>query len=444
MNDNELVATIEKMLGDTVKGLATKTELKEQLDVKIAEHTEQKLAEAQKAIDETQAKIKEFEELNTSLTKQIKSLLRTNFARIKTPDNMYNGFWGDLETAKTAGMVIMASVYKSEKAKSWLDDRGITLEKFTEDKEKAQEGSETAGAILVPTELIANLILLIEKYGVFRRNALEWPMSSDSGVAPKLSAGLTVFCPGGGVAPSASSPTFQGVGLNAKKWITLTALDSELTEDAVIAIGEVVGFLIGQAFAQKEDEVGFLGDGTSTYFGHTGIGPAILAVDDTPANIKSLVIGSGNAWTNLTLADFEKNLGTIPDYADNGDLKWYAHRMFYYTVMVKLALAAGGVSSLEILQGKVTGQRNFLYYPVELTQAMPKATAADQIATIFGNLRLGAYLGDRRKLTIDRSSERYFDADQVAIRGTERVAPAIHGVGDTTNAGPITALRTAS
>ena len=139
------------------------------------------------------------------------------------------------------------------------------------------------------------MILLIEKYGVFRQNALEYPMGSDSALAPKLTSGLTVYCPGAGVAPTKSDLAFAGVGLNAKKWMTLTALDSELDEDSAIAIGELIGFMVGYAFAKKEDEVGFLGDGTSTYFGHVGIAGALRAVDATIGNIKSLTVGAGNA-----------------------------------------------------------------------------------------------------------------------------------------------------
>lgn len=232
--------------------------------------------------------------------------------------------------------------------------------------------------------------------------------------------------------------------MTAKKWMTLTAIDSELSEDAAIAVGEVVGYLIGHAFAKKEDEVGFLGDGTSTYFGHTGIAGALRGVDGTIGNIKSLVVGAGNAYSELTLANFESLIGTLPDYADDGDVKWFNSRKFYYTVMIKLALAAGGANATEIIQGRGAKEKTFLSYPVDFAQAMPKTEANSQICTILGNLKMGAYLGDRRKLTIDRSADAYFSTDQVGIRGTERVAPTIHGVGDTTDAGPICALITAA
>ena len=114
------------------------------------------------------------------------------------------------------------------------------------------------------------------------------------------------------------------------------------------------------------------------------------------------------------------------------------------TVMVRLALALGGVNAAEVQSGRMVRDRQFLSYPVDVTQTMPKVEANSQICAILGNLKLGAYLGDRRKLTIDRSTDAYFTTDQIGFRGTERVAPTIHGVGDTTDAGPICALITAA
>lgn len=436
---------IETALGEIQKNMATREEVIKLIDDEITKDKEEqktKLAEL-----ETNAKtaVEELKAANESLTKQMKTLINTRFATIKTPEGMYNGVWGDLETAKNAGLFILASIYRNEKAKQELEVKGIELTRFTEDKEKAMgEDVGSTGGILVPTEFIPNLIMLIEKYGVFRRNVLPYPMSSDSAIAPKLSSGLTVYCPGAGVAPTKSDIAFKPVGMNAKKWMTLTALDSELTEDAAIAIGEIMGYLIGHAFAKKEDEVGFLGDGKSTYFGHVGIAGALRAVDATIGNIKSLVVGAGNVYSELTLANFEDVIGTLPDFADDGDAKWYCSRKFYFTVMVKLALAVGGVNATEVMMNRFVKEKFYLGYPVELAQAMPKTEANSQICALLANLKLGAYLGDRRKLTIDRSSEVYFAEDQIGIRGTERVAPAIHGVGDTTDAGPICGLITAA
>ncbi len=340
-------------------------------------------------------------------------------------------------------LLVLAGVAGNEAAKKALESQGIETRHITE---KAMgEGTLTAGGALVPTEFIPDLIMLIENYGVFRRNTQEYPMPTDHAIAPEVTSGLTVYCPGEGTAITKSDIGLRNVGMTAKKWATLTAISSELTEDSAIAIGELVGRMIARAFAKKEDEVGFLGDGTSTYFGHTGVTGALRKVDATIANIKSLVVGSGTTYSALVLADFENLLGTLPDFAEDGlDVKWYCSRLFYYTVMLRLALASGGVNASEIIGGRGAKEKTFLGYPVEFAQVMPKVAAVSQICTVFGNLRMGTYLGDRRQLTIAQSREAFFEEDQLGIRGTERVAPTVFGVGDTTAAGPICGLITAA
>jgi len=433
---------IAEAVGDIKKNMATRSEVIKLIDERVEEDKEKQAAEAKELADNTLSAVAELKKNQDEFAKQLRLSLRSHMSTIRTPAGMYNGCWGDLETARNFGLFCLASVYGNKKAAEQLESKGIPLARFTEDKEKAMgEDVSSTGGLLVPTEFIPNLILLIEKYGVFRRNALEYPMAADSAVAPKLTSGLTVYCPGAGVAPTLSDAAFKPVGMTAKKWMTLTALDSELDEDAAIAIGEIMGFLIGYAFAKKEDEVGFLGDGTSTYFGHVGITGALRAVDATIANIKSLFVGTGDLYSELVLADFETLMGTLPEYAED-DAKWYCSKYFFFTVMARLALAAGGVNATEIQMNRLAKQRFWMGYPVEVTQAMPKVAAASQICAVLGNLKLGAYMGDRRKLTIDRSTEAYFTTDQIGFRGTERVAPTIHGVGDTTDAGPICALIT--
>lgn len=433
LTEEQLTQSIEKAIGDTAKGLATKDELKkhvEELRKEFAEAAKDENAKIKAMLEEEQKKV-------DALNAEIKRLIRTRFASIKDSDGNYIGAWGNHERAKMAGLFCLASVGGFATAKDALKSEfGVELK-------AAGEDAGTTGGILVPTELIPHLITQIERYGVFRRNSLEWPMGSDSSYAPKMSSLLTVYCPGAGTAPSTSDPAFTGVGLNAKKWITVTAIDSELTEDAAIAIGEtVMGYLIPAAFAYKEDQVGFLGDGTSTYFGHVGITGALRGVDATIANIKGLEVGTGNAYSELTLADFTGLVGKPMDIADDGNLKWYVNRLFYYSYMMDVALDSGGANATEVYSG--APKKTFLGYPVEFTQVMPKAEANSQICAIFGNLKRGAYLGDRRRLTIDRSTDAYFTSDQIGIRGTERVAPSIHGQGDTTNAGTICGLITAA
>jgi HK97 family phage major capsid protein len=270
------------------------------------------------------------------------------------------------------------------------------------------------------------------------------PMGAGSTIQPKIDGLLTVYVPGEGGTITAADPSIASISLVPKALTALTGYSMELDEDSAIPLAEMLGDLFARSFAYYEDLCGFLGDGTATYFGFRGITGALRAVDATIANIKSLVVGSGNAYSELVLTDFEGVVGSLPDFADNGEAAWYAHRYFYWTIMVKLALAAGGVTATEIITSASSRQKSYLGYPVKFTQVMPRAEANSQICAVFGNLRQGCQLGTRGGIEFAQSSDRYFDQGLIAVRGRDRVAINAHGVGDTSKAGPICGLITAA
>ena len=419
-------------------------EFKKMIKTLLAEH-EAGLKDNETLITELSAKVKELLTDELSDIETIKSNIETlteelgGFSMLKAesitiPDKLYKGVWGSAEVARDFGLYVLSSVAGSQKATEMLKEKGYVLER------DFNEQDNTEGALLAPTHLIDTLIMLIESHGKFRPNVNTYPMGSDSSAAPMLVNLLEVFCPAAGVTATKSDASFKPVGLNAKEWVTYCAIDRNLDEDAAIAIGNLVGLLIAMAFALKEDEIGFLGDGTEQYFGMLGIIGALVKT----AGLAGVLDGSGTAWTNLTLADFTKLIGIVPDYADDGmNLKWYCSRTFYYHVMLPLALASGGATATEVLSTGSSRQKTFLGYPVEFVHVMPKVTAVGKICCIFGNLRLGAWLGDRRKMTVEQSTEALFTQRQIAIMGTERVAITVFGIGDTEDAGPICALKTA-
>lgn len=198
--------------------------------------------------------------------------------------------------------------------------------------------------------------------------------------------------------------------------------------------------------ARAEDEIGFLGDGTSTYYGFTGITGALLGVDSDIANIAGLVVASGNSYSEIKLSDFDAVIGLYPDYADDQDLKWYMNRYFYWTVVRPLIQAYNtGVPTIGSADDTERAGKVLLRgIPIEFTSVMPKTEANSQICALLANLRAGVYLGERRRLTLDRSRDVYFSTDQIGIRATQRIAVNAFGVGDTTNAGPIMGLITAA
>lgn len=318
-------------------------------------------------------------------------------------------------------------------ARKYCDDHGLTR--------AMGEDVNDLGGYLVPTEFSNDIIDLKEMYGVARRVAGVEPMSSDTKIIPRRASGLTAYFVAEAGSITASDMGWDQVQLVAKKLAVLARFSTEVNEDSIIDFANKLANEIAYAFANKEDECFFNGDGTSTYGGIVGVRAALLGVDGTIGNIQGLQVGSGNAYSELALVDFEGVVGRLPEFADTGNARWVVSRSFYWNVMVKVMLASGGVTASEI-----ENARNKIYmgYPVEFSQVMPKTEGNSQVAALLGDFSKGAIFGSRRDTTIALSEHSRFANDQIEIRGTERFDVNVHGVGDTTNAGPIVGLITAA
>lgn len=122
--------------------------------------------------------------------------------------------------------------------------------------------------------------------------------------------------PGENAAPTASTIGFKNVNLNAKQWCAITFYPRSLAEDAAVGIAELVAQSVFYAMAYKADSCAFNGDGSATYFGITGIIPRLIALNTVaPGADGGLVLGSGNAWSELTLAvnDSSKQIPSLVD-----------------------------------------------------------------------------------------------------------------------------------
>lgn len=451
-SQEQTIALIEKSLDDIKKGAATKTEVLQLIDERVKTDKEA-LAAAQAEIKTAKSETEELKAQAKEFSSKLGQLRSNNMAALKNSDGSYRGVFANHIEAKAFGLMLMAAATANKSTLSskhsaamkaleemgskptWLDEKGL----------KVMTGvSQSGGSALVTTEMIPTLIRLFENYGVFEADALAVPMGAGQTLQPKTDALLDLYCPGEGGAVSAQDPTIKLLSHVLKTLCALTAYSMELDEDSAIPLGEMIAFIFARSFGYGIDKLGFLGDGTSTYFGFKGIAGALRAVDATIGNIKSLVVGSGNAYSELTLANFNSVVGTLPDFADDGNANWYAHRYFYYTAMIALALAAGGVTANEVIMGAGQRQKQYLSYPVRFTQVMPMAAANSQICALLANLKMGAQLGRRGVLEIAESSERYFEQGLIAVRARRRVSINIHGVGDTTNAGPICGLITAA
>ena len=442
---------IETAVTDLNDKKATKTEVVELIEARSKQDKEM-LAGTKADIEKLNTGLGETQLQLKDLQNQLRTFSKSRMASGQANRN-YTGHFSSPEEAKTFMLLVMAASLTGhnkfagqyDKICKALESLGIEPYWVDMNGRKTLTGSAQAGGgSLVTVEQSPTIIKLLETYGKFRANAQPMPMGAGETIQPKIDGLLTIYCPGEGGTITETEPTIKTISLTPKTLTALTGYSMELEDDSLVALAELLADLFARSFAYYEDMCGFLGNGTSTYFGFKGIVGALMAVSATIANIKSLVVGTGNAYSELTLSDFAAVPGILPDLADNGEAKWYVHRYFFWTVMVKLALAGGAASATEIMLGAATRQKMYLSYPVEFTQVMPRAEANSQICALLANLRQGAMLGTRGGLEFAQSSERYFEKGIIAVRGRDRIAINAHGVGDTTNAGPICGLITAA
>lgn len=317
-------------------------------------------------------------------------------------------------------------------------------------RERFALSSETGpdfGSVLVQQQFGQDLIDLREQYGVVRGLFKRRQMTSDTRTDPRRGSGLTAYFVGEGSAGTESTKEWNQVRLTAKKLMVISRYTSELNMDAVMSIGDDLANEIAYAFAEKEDDCGINGDGTSTYGRITGVKAALNAAAGAPTTTSAggIIIGAGNTFAELTLANFHSVVGILPQYADTPNTTWLVHKVFWSTVMQRLAFAQGGVTTGEVHAG---GRYEFLGYPVRISQKMPSTDNNSQVCALLGDFTLGASFGDRSLDSIDFSTEAYvnsqslWERDEIGVRGTERFDINVHDVGNTTTAGPIVGLQT--
>ena len=309
-------------------------------------------------------------------------------------------------------------------------------------------GADTSGAFsLVPEEFSNTLIRLREETGVCRKIFHVRPMASDSRLDPIRTSGISAFFVGQGQSGTESDAAYSSIRLTARKLMCLSRISSELSEDSVLSIADEIAGECAHGISTAEDTAGFLGEGDSTSGGIVGLCPKLATL--TAGTDPGLILGSGNLWSELVLDDFTNMLGALPQYAESQtEAAWLCHKTFYYSVLVNLLLASGGVTASEVING--VPRPMFLGQPVIYSSVFPSTESNSQIPVTFGNYAMGCTFGDRRAETLSFSDQAYvngesvFERDQIAVRVTSRFDINVHSIGDSSNAGPVVGLQTAA
>ncbi len=337
---------------------------------------------------------------------------------------------GGAERAYRSGMWLKAQLLGDEHATRWCREHGVMVA-------AASESVNTQGGFLVPDELAGSIIRLVNEHGVFRRECRVWPMSSDTLSIPRRDGGLTAHFVGENTEGTESDVTWSNVTLTARKLMCLTRMSSEISDDALVSVADVLAEEVGLAFAEKEDQCGFNGAGAVSYGGIVGVTQKIIDGNHTAGAIDT-VTANADTFAELALVDLSTLMSKLPQYA-RANAKFYCSEVAWSLVFERILAASGG-NAIGNFADPV--ERRYLGYPVVVTPVLPTSTGSldNQAMILFGDLRKAASMGDRQQMRLMLSEHRYFELDQIGIRGTERFDINVHDLGNNTTAGPMVAL----
>lgn len=315
-----------------------------------------------------------------------------------------------------------------------------------------------SGGFAVPSILRNELIRIRPRYSALAQLLPDTPVDIAGESVPRRSTGVTVYSPGEGVTATESNPTGDQVKLTPYEMVALNTVSKTQLAKSEIDFGDFITSEMMYAIAKKEEEIYFLGDGTSTYFNQVGLAGKLakLLYDQNTtytvaANAEYLscgVRGSGNLLSELADADFIAMLATPMDVENPGNLKWVCNRSVYYSAMLRLAMAKGGCHAMEVINGVSTPM--YYGFPVIFSNALPATDTNGQIVAYFGDFaqctKRGTVPG---MLEMSVSTERYWELRKIGYQLSVHKAVNCHDLGTAnstkpTNTVPFAALAVAN
>ncbi len=276
---------------------------------------------------------------------------------------------------------------------------------------KALSTGATTGSYLVPTIHSPRIIELLSDGGALRRLApMIWPMDGVQNMnVPVESSTPTVEWLGQNTAQSASDPGFAQVALSLKTARSLTAIPVELLRSASPAADTVIERLIAKGFANKEDAAFFATSSQAN-------GPASVYAT---SGLTDVIVGGGASGGDVAYADLVAAIGAAYTAEATPPFKWAFHPTVFFNKIWGLVDDQGRpIVVQDVVNGVPT--LTLMGFPVVLSAKIP----TDQAVGSGSNQSFGLFtnpdyihVGQSSALEIAYSDQRYFDVNQIAIRG---------------------------
>ena len=283
-----------------------------------------------------------------------------------------------------------------------------------------QEGTQDLGGVTVPLVTYNQIARIIGEASIIRRIATIIPMTTNIMTMPTRTSGPSVSWPGELVAPTHSSVIMGTPQLTSKTMLAITEVSNELDEDSVVALEPFFATLFAEAAAQEENKQAFYSTTPFTGVSQTGgIGAALVTASP------------GNLWSDITHADLVKLMFSIDSkLVHKGTFIMHA-TAFQQIVSLKdtqnrpiYATSWGALpSAIQVPDQQAAAATVLMGRPCYLTDVMPASSGPQnsQVFAIYGDFSKFAF-GDRKSLTVDWSSDIFYETNSLALRVRERIA----------------------
>ncbi|NPV80181.1 MAG: phage major capsid protein [Firmicutes bacterium] len=264
-------------------------------------------------------------------------------------------------------------------------------------------GTDAGGGVLAPQGFIAEVLRARQETAVMRRVArVIGPVNSAQVEIPRSLTGVTATWLAENAAIVPGDPSFDKLTFTLHKMGALTQVSNELLADSGINVEALLSQLFGEALAKLEDAAFFNGNVAGQ--------PKGILQD---ANIQTVAAAAGAA---VSVDDILNLYDAVPPQYQ-GTAVWVMNPATM-SLLRKLKDTAGRL----MLTSDLTGPApiTLLGRPVYLSSNMP-AVALNAKSILFGDLRDAYIIVDHANLGVQRSADRYFEADQVAFRVIARV-----------------------
>ncbi len=291
--------------------------------------------------------------------------------------------------------------------------------------QKTLTTSSTPGSYLVPTVQAQEVIEFLSTNGILRAaGARIWNFGPGvKKVSVPARTGLpTLEWLGENTSQSASDPNLGQINFNLKTARCLTVLPNELLAMSIPSIDNLITELIGTSFAEGEDDAFF--STTSKSNGPTALYAA--------SGYTSLLVGGSANGGNIAFSDIVAVLKAAATAKAKGPFVWFGSPRSFWTRIVSLVDSQsrplffpgqGGLS--DAAQARLFGAP-FFVTPF-IAENETNGSGTNQSHLIYANPKY-LHIAQAQDLEVAVSVERYFEANQTAIRGVRyedaQIAPA--------------------